>query len=196
VAGFYGALSVYAMGDLTREQVHTIVRMLGLVETPRTEGPGADASIAHRDQPHDGQRRLVLDLSCIGGDGWLMTVFFEGEPPSDELLEPYRKQMLSLVRELNLKIIKVDPPRTAEEVYLPPVPVGLVVEWPAGAYWDLPCQTLDHLFWHFGLREDAPFEVRRIHLEHMMRQPIWRHAPAELRREAEEFLATEGRPAP
>ena len=42
----------------------------------------------------------------------------------------------------------------------------------------------------------APFEVRRIHLEHMMRQPIWRHAPAELRREAEEFLATEGRPAP
>jgi hypothetical protein len=187
VAGLWVALRVHATGRLDPVGIRHLIDSLGLVDVPRVEGPGAAASIAHREVPFDGTRRLMVDLSRIGAEGWVATVFFEGEPPGEDLLEPFRQRALGLVGQLGLRLVEVDPARTPDEVFAAPAATAL--EFPAGARWDLPCQTLDQLFWHLDVGPAAPLEVARVKLAQLTRQPVWTAAPAGLRAAAERFLA-------
>ncbi|MEV4567831.1 hypothetical protein AB0K12_29025 [Nonomuraea sp. NPDC049419] len=175
------ALRVLAYGELGREQAAELARLLGLDEGPRSEGPGEEASLAHRSFT-DGVR-LVLDLSRLGTTGWLLTLLAEGEP-GPQVVERHRALLRDAAERFGLSVVQVDPPQTADEVFLPP-PAD---EGSIGQSWELPFDELDQLWPHLGVRADAPREVKRVKLEAMTRAPVWSSAPERLRRQAAEFL--------
>ncbi|MFI7134123.1 hypothetical protein ACIBQ1_51240 [Nonomuraea sp. NPDC050153] len=178
------ALRVLAHGDLAADQVRQLIGVLGLDEVPRAEGPGKEASLAHRAFTDDTGARLVLDLSKAGASGWVLSLLSAAGQPSPETVESHRRRLRAAAEHLGLTIVQVDPARTADEVFLPAAPD----EGAIGQSWDLPYDELDHLWPHLGVRADAPREVKKVRLEAMTRAPVWADAPDKLRRQAAEFL--------
>jgi hypothetical protein len=181
------ALRVLAHGDLTTEQLRWLLGTLRLEGVPRTEGPASATSIAHRSFTGDTNTRLVLDLARSGDSGWVLALFFDGEPPSADTVDRHRMLLRDTVEQFGLTLVEVVPAASAEEVHV--VAPGLnVPESAIGVSWDLPYSDLDHLWPHVGLRKDAPQEVKAVRLRELMRTPVWSTAPAALRGQAEAFL--------
>ncbi|MFF3244275.1 hypothetical protein ACFYWY_11190 [Streptomyces sp. NPDC002870] len=182
------ALRVLSRGELTSDQLQQLLGTLRLEEPPRTEGPGAARSIAHRSFTDDTGTRLVLDLARTGESGWVLALFFDGEPPSTDIVEGHRVLLRDAVERLGLTLIEITPAATADEVHVVPPPPPGTSESGIGVSWDLPYDELDQLWPHVGLRKDAPREVKEVKLREVMRTPVWSVAPFALRRQAEAFL--------
>ncbi|MBP0453946.1 hypothetical protein J5Y04_31045 [Kitasatospora sp. RG8] len=182
------ALRVLSHGDLTSHQFQELLGVLQLERTPRTEGPGATKSVAHRALASDTATRLILDLARTGTSGWVFSLFFDGEPPSTATVEDYRVLLRGTVERFGLALVEITPAASADEVHIvPSEPVG-APESTLGPAWDLPYDDLSQMWSHIGLRRDAPREVKEIKLREVMRSPAWPAAPAKLRRQAESFL--------
>ncbi|WP_017590624.1 hypothetical protein [Nocardiopsis ganjiahuensis] len=184
------ALRMLSQGSLTDDQHQQLLSSLQLDESPRTEGPGAAMSVAHRSFTTDSGNQLVLDLATTGESGWILALFYDkqGGPPSDETVENHRVLFRGLAEQFGLHILDVVPAATADEVFVvPPAPYG-TPESAIGVSWDPPHETLEQLWPHLGLREDAPREVKKVKLREIMRTPAWAAAPEALRFQAENFL--------
>jgi hypothetical protein len=182
------ALVVLSHGEPSADQLRGLLDTLQLEEVPRTEGPGAAKSIAHRSFGGDPGTRLVLDVARTGASGWVFGLFFEGERPSDDTVEEYRLLLRGLVERLGLTLVEITPAATADEVHVvAPAPPG-TPESTIGVAWELPYETLEQMWAHVGLRRDAPREVKEVKLREVMRTPVWSVAPEALRRQAEDFL--------
>jgi hypothetical protein len=182
------ALRVLSQGKLTSDRLRWIIDTLRLDETPRLEGPGAAKSIAHRSFTGETGGRLILDLARAGEFGWVLALFFDGEPPSGDIIERHRAQFRDLIERVGLTLIEITPAASADEVYVsPPAPPG-VSESTIGLSWDLPYADLDQMWPYLGLSRDAPREVKEVKLLEVMRTPAWSVAPLRLRMQAEVFL--------
>ncbi|MFD5476276.1 hypothetical protein [Streptomyces hawaiiensis] len=181
------ALRVLSQGELSPDQLRQLLGTLRLKASPRAEGPGAAKSIAHRTFTDSTGTRLVLDLARAGESGWVLALFFDGEPPSADTIEGHRVLLRDAVDRFGLTLIEITPAATAEEVYVSPQPPG-VSESGIGVSWNLPYDDLDQLWPHLGLRKDAPREVKMVKLREVTRTPVWSTAPLSLRRQAEAFL--------
>ncbi|BAL87557.1 hypothetical protein AMIS_23370 [Actinoplanes missouriensis 431] len=181
------ALSVHCDGELTPDQLQQVIDTLHLDRVPLTEGPGARMSIAHGFRDGSDGIRLVLDLGHRAEIGWVFMLLSEDELATDETVEEYRAQLRALVKRFGLRIISVDPPMTADEVFVMPDPGPQAPEFGAGNYWDFP-EQLDHMWLHLQLRNNAPDEVKAVKLRELMRFQVWQAAPEHLRRQVEEFL--------
>ncbi|MEE6261239.1 hypothetical protein [Plantactinospora sonchi] len=182
------ALRVLSRGELTSDQLRRLLDMLQLDDAPRVEGPGAAKSIAHRTFADTTGTRLVLDLARTGESGWVLALFFDGEPPSTDTVENHRRLLRDIVERLGLTLIDIAPAATADEVHVPPQePVG-AVESSIGYAWDLPYTDLDQLWMHVGLRRNTPRVVKVVKLREVMGSRIWSVAPPALQRQAESFL--------
>ncbi|GAB3284417.1 hypothetical protein [Parasphingorhabdus pacifica] len=183
------AIRALATGELTSDQQRWLLDTLQLEETPRTVGPGAKQSLAHRSFTSEaGTTRLVLDLAHTGDAGWVLALFFDGERPSADTVEDYRRLFRDLVDQLGLELVEITPAATAEEVHVVPPSPASEPETAAGASWGLPYYELEQLWAHVGLRRDAPREVKEVKLREVMRTPAWSAAPPTLRQQAEDFL--------
>lgn len=181
-------LRALSHGELTSDQLRWLRGRFQLEEAPRTEGPGAAKSIAHRSFTDDTGTRLVLDLARTGESGWVFTLFYEGQRPSTGTVEEHRALFRQTVDRLGLTLVEINPAASADEVLVAnPAPPG-TPESAIGAHWDLPYDELDRVWPHVGLREDAPREVKEVKLRELMRTPAWSAAPSALRHQAEEFL--------
>ncbi|MEU2854566.1 hypothetical protein [Streptomyces syringium] len=182
------ALRVLSHGELSADQLQDLLSTLRLERTPRTEGPGAERSVAHRSFTDDTGTRLVLDLARSGEAGWVLALFFDGEPPAPDTVDSHRALLREAVERLGLTLIEITPAATTEEVFVVPPPSPGSPESTIGASWDLPYNDLDHMWPHVGLRKDAPREVKEVKLREVMRTPAWAAAPPAIRRQAEAFL--------
>jgi hypothetical protein len=155
------ALRVLSQGELTPDQLRHLRGQLRLEDTPRTEGPGAARSLAHRRFVDDAGTPLVLDLARTGESGWVLALFFEGERPCVDTVEEHRVRLRDLVEHVGLTLIEIVPAATADEVHVPPPgPPGSTVGVPRG----LPYDDLEQLWPHVGLRRDAPDPVKAVTL--------------------------------
>ncbi|MFE5327303.1 hypothetical protein ACFRCG_13060 [Embleya sp. NPDC056575] len=184
------ALRVLARGELSSERIRHLLTTLRLEENPRSEGPGASMSLAHRTFTDDTGTRLVLDLGRADESGWILALFFDGEPPSTDTVEGYRVLLRAAVDRLGLALIEVTPAAAADEVYVAPPPSPDTPE-PMILSWDLPYDDLDRMWPHLGLRATAPREVKEVVLREVTRTPAWAVAPEKLRRQAEAFLRSD-----
>ncbi|OKI23651.1 hypothetical protein A6A08_02470 [Nocardiopsis sp. TSRI0078] len=184
------ALVARSYGDLTSDQVRWLHDKLQLDEgTPRTEGIGAAASIAHRTFTDGTADNLVLELGRTGEDGWLFSVYFEkGGRPSTETVESYRRLFRDLIDQLGLRLREIIPAATADEVAVAPPQPPNVEGGVGGVAWQFSYTELDQLWAHLGLLRDAPREVKAVKLREFMTYPFWSAAPEPLRSQAEEFL--------
>lgn len=182
------ALRVLSQGELASDQLQRLVGALQLENAPRSEGPGAAKSIAHRSFADTTGTRLVLDLARTGESGWVFTLFFEGEAPSTDTVEDHRALLRGVVEQLGLTLIEITPAVTADEVHVAPRQPAGSIEPTIGHSWDLPYADLDQLWAHVGLRKNAPKEVKAVKLREVLGSPAWSAAPADLQHEAESFL--------
>lgn len=182
-------LRMHTHGDLTDDRYRWLLDTLRLEETPRTEGPAVSMSVAHRAFDNDLGNKLIIDLGKVSESGWVLALFYDkqGTFPSDETIEEHRLLFRGVVERLGLEIVDVVPAATADEVFVMPQPYGTMETGEAFA-WDMPYDTLDEMWPHLGLSQDAPWEVKRVKLLEIMRAPIWAVAPRELRGQAEDFL--------
>ncbi|MFF2021180.1 hypothetical protein ACFVW2_05135 [Streptomyces sp. NPDC058171] len=181
------ALRALSHGELAPDQLEWLLDAFRLDGTPRTEGPGAAVSVAHRSFTDEEGTRLVLDLSRVGPSGWVFTLFYEGRRPATATVEDHRTRFRGAVDHLGLTLVEVTPAATADEVLVtPPTPTGTPESGP-GAHWDLP-HDLDHVWPRLGLRRDAPREVKEVKLRELMGTSVWSSAPVTVRRQAAEFL--------
>ncbi|MEN8649704.1 hypothetical protein ABCR94_03370 [Streptomyces sp. 21So2-11] len=183
------ALRAISHGGLTPDQLHWLLGMFQLQETPRTQGPGAAKSIAHRSFTDQSGTRLILDLARTGEAGWVFTLFYPGQRPPADTVEDHRALFRDAIDRLSLTLVEITPAATADEVLiLPSAPPG-TPQSAIGAHWDQEYEDLDQVWPHVGLRKDAPREVKEVKLRELMRTPAWPFAPAALRRQAEDFLS-------
>ena len=182
-------LRMLASGDLTDDQYRWLLRALQLTETPRTEGPAAAASIAHRAFDNGIGNHLIIDLATVGDDGWLIALFYDkrGELPSDETVEEFRALFQGVAEQLGLVIDSVTPAATADEVFVMPENHGNV-ETGEALSWGMPFKTIEGMWRFLQLSQDSPREVKKVKMLEFMRAPIWAHAPRELHDQAEGFL--------
>ncbi|MFG1892212.1 hypothetical protein ACGFIR_30650 [Micromonospora sp. NPDC049051] len=182
------ALRVLSQGELTSDQLQHLLSILQLEQAPRIQGPGAAKSIAHRAFADSVDTRLILDLARAGESGWVLTLLFEGEPPSADAIQAHRALLVDTIEQCGLTLIEVAPAATADQVHVPPQePIG-TAEPGIGPSWDLPYDNLDQLWPHVGLRKDAPRDVKAVKLREVMRSSVWSAAPPALQRQAESFL--------
>ncbi|MFJ3928380.1 hypothetical protein [Streptomyces sp. NPDC090022] len=182
------ALRALSHGELTSDQVQWLTDAFRLEDAPRTEGPGAAKSIAHRSATDESGNRLVLDLARAGSSGWVFTLFYEGQRPPVGTVEAHRTLFRDAIERLGLTLVEITPAATADEVLVAPAPSAGSPESAFAAHWDLPSDELDRVWARVGLRGDAPREVKEVKLRELMRTPAWSAAPEGLRRQAEEFL--------
>ncbi|MFE9659536.1 hypothetical protein [Streptomyces sp. NPDC005955] len=181
------ALRALAHGELAPDRLERLLDGLRLEPTPRTEGPGASASTAHRAFTDAEGTPLVLDLSRVGTSGWVLTLFHGGQRPCTGTVEDHRARFRDAVDRLGLTLVEIEPAATADEVHVvAPAPAGAPGAFP-GAHWSLP-DELDRLWMHLGLRRDAPREVKEVTLRALTRAPAWSAAPVAVRRQVAEFL--------
>jgi hypothetical protein len=181
------ALRALSHGELNPEQLRWLLVRFQLEEAPRTEGPGAKQSIAHRSMTDASGTRLILDLARTGESGWVFTLFYAGHRPSAGTVENHRAMFRDAVDQLGLTLIEISPAATVDEVLVtPPAPPGAESS-AIGAHWALP-DNLAHVWPHLGLHADAPQEVKEVKLRELMRTPAWSSAPTALHHQAEEFL--------
>ncbi|MEU6965111.1 hypothetical protein [Streptomyces chrestomyceticus] len=183
------ALRALSHGDLTTDQQRWLLDTFQLDQAPRTEGPGAAKSLAHRSFTDERGTRLVLDLARTGtSGGWVFTLFHQGQQPAAATVDAHRRLFRDAVDRLGLALIEITPAATADEVLsTAPAPTD-TAESALGAHWDLPSEDLEQLWPHLGLRADAPREVKEVKLRDLMRTPAWAAAPEAVSRQAEAFL--------
>ncbi|MFE1166712.1 hypothetical protein [Nocardiopsis sp. NPDC058789] len=183
------ALVALSHGKLTDERLNQLHDMLQLQRgTARTEGHGAEASIAHRGFTDETGNPLVLDLGRLEDDGWIFALYFDGRRPSPATVEAHRALFRGLTEWFGLELIEITPAATADEVHVVSVPPVALDEDSVGATWDFTYDRLEQLWSHVGLARDAPREVKEVKLRALMTLPIWAVAPEPLRSEAEQFL--------
>jgi hypothetical protein len=185
---FWPALRVLAQGELTSDQLQQLIVTLRLEGVARAEGPGAAKSIAHRSFTEGANTSLILDLARTGESGWVLALFFDGDPPFTDTVERHRALLRDTVERFGLALVEITPAATADEVHVVPSPPTGLSEPAIGPSWDLPYDDLDNLWPHVGLRKDAPREVKQAKLREVMSTPAWSAAPQSLRRQAESFL--------
>ncbi|WP_405438489.1 hypothetical protein OG373_13795 [Streptomyces avidinii] len=185
------ALRALSHGELTPDQQQWLIEAFRLDATPRTEGPGAASSIAHRSFTDDNGTRLVLDLARTGESGWVFALFYPEQRPSAGTVEDHRALFRAAIDRLGLTTVEITPAATADEVLVPSLEPSGDAESAFGSHWDLPYDDLDRVWPHVGLRADAPREVKEVKLRELMRTPAWSAAPTALRLQAEEFLRGE-----
>ncbi|MGV9277748.1 hypothetical protein [Streptomyces griseosporeus] len=182
------ALRALSHGELTPAQQQWLVHSFQLNDVPRTEGPGAAGSIAHRSFTDDHGTRLLLDLARTGDSGWVFTLFHTGQQPSVGTVAAHRALFRDAIARLGLNLVEITPAAAADEVLVVPPAPASVPESAIGAHWALPDQ-LDLLWSHVGLSKDAPREVKEVKLRELMLTPGWPSAPAGLRSQVEDFLS-------
>ncbi|MGW7140260.1 hypothetical protein [Streptomyces xanthophaeus] len=182
------ALRALSDGELAPDQLQWLRAEFRLEAAPRTEGPGAAKSIAHRTFTDDAGTRLLLDLARAGESAWVFTLFYEGQRPSPETVGAHRALFRDAVERLGLALVEIMPAATADEVLVAPPAPSDAPESAFAAHWDLPYEELVQLWPHLGLRADDPREVKEAKLRELVRSPAWPDAPAALRAQAEEFL--------
>ncbi|HEY9373089.1 hypothetical protein [Streptomyces sp.] len=181
------ALRALAYGHMENDQLTWLLDDLSLTKNVRTEGPGAEQSIAHRQLVDDAGVPLVLDLARTGDSGWVFTLFHTGQQPAAATIEGYRERFREAVRQVELTLVQVEPPASADEVLIMTVAPD-EADSPFGSHWNPAVEELGRLWAHFGLDKNAPREVKEVKLREAMLTPAWRQAPKSLRHEAEEFL--------
>ncbi|WBQ07307.1 hypothetical protein [Kribbella sp. CA-293567] len=182
------ALQALSTGELSEDQVSWLRETFGLTEGPRTEPPGAADSLAHRRLTDPDGVELVLDLACMNGEAWLFTLFqTTGDRPSASFVETQRAAFRAAIDHLGLRLVEIEPPATADEVLVVPEDPATAAATALDLDWDLPAE-LDGVWRYLQVRPDAPREVRAVKLRALMDTMVWKEAPAQLRREAQEFL--------
>ncbi|MFF3359877.1 hypothetical protein ACFYWN_46750 [Streptomyces sp. NPDC002917] len=181
------ALRALAYGHLTSDQLTWLLDNFGLTKNVRVEGPGAAQSTAHRPLVDEQGTALVLDLARTGDSGWVLTLFHNGQQPAAATIEGYRKGFRDAVRQLELTLVQVEPPASADEVLTTPAAPD-EANSPFGPHWDPAVGQLGRLWTHLGLDRQAPGVVKAVKLREVMLTPAWPQAPGSLHREAEEFL--------
>ncbi|GAB3950570.1 hypothetical protein GCM10029976_085500 [Kribbella albertanoniae] len=180
------ALRALAHGALSAEQLTWLRERFGLIDSPRTEGPGAAQSIAHVNRTDPEGTPVVLDLARTGESGWVLTLFHTGEQPNADSVESLRTAFRAAIAQLGLTLVEIEPAGSADEVYVAPVGSG-TAESAFAAHWELPGE-LEQVWSHVGVLADAPRDVLEVKLRELMQTPAWASAPAGLRQQAEDFL--------
>lgn len=133
------ALRALSTGELAEDQVTWLQETFGLTEGPRTEGPGADDSLAHRRLTDSDGVELVLDLACMDDDAWLFTLFqATGDKPSAAFVEAQRAAFRAAIDHLGLHLVEIEPAAKADEVLVVPVDPADAAESAVGGHWFLP----------------------------------------------------------
>ncbi|WP_199839055.1 hypothetical protein [Streptomyces sp. XY66] len=179
------ALRALSHGELSPDQQQWLHQSLRLTQAPRTEGPGAAESIAHRAFTDDAGTRLVLDVARVGASGWVFTLFYPAERSTADTVEEHRALFRETIDQLGLTLVEITPAATADEVL---VPSAGSAEPAFAANWSLPHADLERLWPHLGVRKDAPREVKEIKLRELMDAPAWSAAPTDLQLQAQRFL--------
>ncbi|MFF3208408.1 hypothetical protein [Streptomyces sp. NPDC002962] len=182
------ALRALSHGELTDEQLGRLRDTFRLTAGPRTEGPGAAQSLAHRSFTDDAGARLLLDLARTGETGWVFTLFHTGQPAAVGTVEAHRVLFREAIDHLGLTLIEITPAATADEVLVTAPGPARAPESALGAHWALPAE-LERVWSHVGLLPDSPPEVKAIKLRELMLTPAWASAPEPLQRQAEDFLS-------
>ncbi|MEV5950357.1 hypothetical protein [Streptomyces sp. NPDC051993] len=182
------ALRALSIGELTAAQEDWLREAFDLSPEPRREGPGAAQSIAHRTFTDDAGNRLVLDVARTGDTGWVFALFREGAQASPAVVEAHRALFHDAIDRLGLDLVEITPAATAAEVHVPAADFEGDPASAFGAHWTLP-EELDRVWFHLGLREDAPAEVKQAKLRELMSTPAWNAVPAGLKSQAAAFLA-------
>ena len=181
------ALRALSHGELTADQLRSLRDTFQLTDAPRTEGPGAAQSIAHRFLTDDAGTPLVLDLARTGENGWVFTLFHTGQQPAAATVEAHRAAFRAAVDRLGLTLVEITPAATADEVLVASAEPSDAPDSALGAHWSLPAD-LEHVWPHLGLLPDAPREVKEVKLRELMRTPAWADAPEPVRSQAARFL--------
>ncbi|HET6739736.1 MAG TPA: hypothetical protein VFH76_12405 [Kribbella sp.] len=182
------ALRAHSVGKLSDAQVTWLRERFGLTEGPRTEGPAADGSLAHRRLTDEQGVPLVLDLTAMERDGWLFTLFqVTADKPTADFVAKQRAEFRAAIDHLGLKLLEIEPAATADEVSLVTLSAEDEQLDAFDGVWDLP-DDLNRIWFHLGLLRDSPREVQEVKLRHLMRTSGWRQAPERVRRQAQEFL--------
>jgi hypothetical protein len=172
------ALRALSIGELSEDQVTWLRETFDLTDGPRTEGPGAEDSLAHRTLTDEAGVELVLDLASMDDTAWVFTLFqTTGDKPSAAFVET----------QLGLELVEIQPAATADEVLLVYAESTDTPESAFRARWALP-DDLDLVWPHLGVLRDTPREVKKVKLRELMLTPAWNLAPAEVHRQAQEFL--------
>ncbi|MCM1971602.1 MULTISPECIES: hypothetical protein [unclassified Streptomyces] len=180
------ALRALYHGPLSDDRLRALTDEFALDPTPRTEGPGAAGSVAHRTFT-EGTARLTLDLARVGDFAWVLTLFHDGERPGTDVVEAHRSRFRAALDRAGLTLVQIDPPATADEVLTAAPETG--PDSALGAHWPWPHDGLDRVWPRLGVRADAPRAVKEVRLREVMRTPAWPTAPEALRQEAEAFLS-------
>ncbi|MEV0291657.1 MULTISPECIES: hypothetical protein [unclassified Kribbella] len=182
------ALRALSLGELSEDQLTWLRETFGLTEGPRTEGPGAADSIAHRRLTDERGVELLLDLACMDDDAWVFALFqTTGDKPSAAFVEAQRAAFRAAIDHLGLELVEIEPAARADEVLVAPADPADTAESAVGGHWFLP-DELELVWWHLGLRRDAAREVKEVKLRQLMLTPAWNEAPDRVRREVQEFL--------
>ena len=185
----FTALRLIAAGALTDAQRRELFDALEVAPGARTEGPALDGGVAHRAWTDGTGRRLWVDVSELGGHGWVLSVLYDGPPPGDDVVAGYRRQFRELVDRFGLQLVEVEPPVTADEVYVM-TPQPSRPEDSEPQQWPWQHQTLDDVWRYLQVGREAPREVKVAALRGWIAAtPLWARAPQPLRHEAEAFLA-------
>lgn len=182
------ALRALSIGELSEVQLTWLRETFGLTDGPRTEGPGAEDSLAHRTLTDSDGVELVLDLAGMDGDAWVFTLFqTTGDKPSAALVETQRAAFRGAIDHLGLELVEIEPAATADEVLVISADPADAAQSAFDGHWDLP-DELDLVWPHLGLLRDAPREVKEVKLRELMRTSAWYEAPAGIRRQVRVFL--------
>ncbi|MFF7780427.1 hypothetical protein ACFZCG_39195 [Streptomyces tanashiensis] len=135
----------------------------------------------------DGGGQFEELLSDGGAAGSGDTLFHTGQQPSTATIEGYRESFREAVRRVELTLVQVEPPASADEV-LTTTAATDEADSPFGDQWNPAVAELGRLWAHLGLDRNAPREVKEVKLREAMLAQSWPQAPESLRHEAEEFL--------
>jgi len=176
-----------AHGELLPAVVGELSASLDLDPSPRADGPGATASIAHRSWTVDGTR-LVLDLARAGERGWVVALFFDGAPPPATEVAQWRVRLRDALEAAGLDLVEVTPADRGEDVFVP-TEVAAIDPGFADPR-DVLGDDLELLWPRLGIHADADRSVKIAHVQALMAGAAWRSATPQLRRQVAAFLGT------
>ncbi|WP_327636835.1 hypothetical protein OHB24_00155 [Kribbella sp. NBC_00482] len=181
-------LRALSIGELSEDDVTWLRETFALTEGPRTEGPAAEDSLAHRTLTDEQGVELVLDLAGMDDDAWVFTLFqTTGDKPSAPFVETQRGAFRAAIDHLGLQLVEIEPPAKADEVLIIPEDPEVAATSAFDLDWDLP-DELDLVWRYLRVPHDAPREVKDVKLRALMHTLVWKEASPRLRREAQEFL--------
>jgi hypothetical protein len=183
-------LRALSIGELSEDQLTWLREAFGLTDGSRTEGPGAEDSLAHRTLTDEVGVEVVLDLACMDEGAWVFALFrTTAENPSTAFIESWRTHFRGAIDHLGLELVEIQPAATGDEALIVYAEPTRAARSASRAHWVLPDDLdLDRLWPHLGLLRDAPREVKTVRLRELMLTPAWDLAPEALHRQAEDFL--------